>query len=69
MLPLGSMPSLKACAECETLLGEVIDAVNAHTAELRTLSEIAGNGAHPQFVEVGKRAEETLSAVLAATEQ
>ena len=62
------MPSLRVCAECESLLGEVIHAVSAHRAELRMMSAIADNGPHQQFAQVRKRTADALSAVREAVE-
>ena len=62
------MPSFEVCAECKSLLLEVIHAVNAYSAELRILSAIAHNGPHPQFAEVRKCVEEASNAVSEAIE-
>jgi hypothetical protein len=62
------MPSLEVCMECESLLGEVIVAINAHVAEVRTMSTIADNGPHAQFARVRKRVKEASSAAREAIE-
>jgi hypothetical protein len=62
------MALVGVCAECDSLLRDAIDALNAHAAELRTMSAIADNGPHAQFAEVRGRVEEASSAAREAVQ-
>jgi len=62
------MHGLGVCAECDSLLGDAINAVNAHAAELTTASATTGNGSYAQFAQLRKRVEEASNAVREAIE-